>query len=71
MRQAAHASEERAPSRQEATKARGCLKKEGFRASRVRGQIQHGDTRLMRYGYPVTQGEYAAAVHKCVTSHKR
>ena len=63
---AARASLERMPSKQEAVKARGCLKNEGFRASHIRGQIRNGDTGLMRYGYPVTQGEYASAVHRCV-----
>lgn len=58
-------SEAHAPSRQEAAKARVCLKKEGFRTS-VRGQIQHGDPGLMRYGYPVTQREYASAVRRCI-----
>lgn len=53
------------PSKQEASKARDCLQKEGFRASPAQGKTQHGATGLTRYGYPVTQGEYAFAVHRC------
>lgn len=63
---AAHASLERAPSKSEATAAHGCLKREGFRSAPARAQNQHSGTTLMRYGYPVTRGEYAVAVHKCV-----
>lgn len=59
---------ERTPTKQEVAKARGCLKKEGVRpAKRVLGRnpSQVGGTGLVRYGLPVTRGEYAATVRRC------